>query len=913
MSTIRYVRDPDSAPARIEVIAPTVIDDGAVSLILSAAVHRAEADLLIEWEDVDQPALGNESWIKLEKGYSGRLDIGDYQRIQIPIPETGGPRRLRITRCYWAHSGDRSEPSIVLCSRPCLVGAFEAEATRVIAVADSAAPAPDALLELPVKATTEPLRLETPDGTVVLVPQADSTPRPSMHDEILTASAEGPTRVSLHVNGNRVRALWADRDPVPLDVDPETLRNSGTVIELRDVTGNCVHARFTPAPSASAAFGKQRHPDAPLIEAHFDRHYYLSAFAKDQRPRDPISHYLTQGWREGRDPAPWFSTRHYLAMHPDVAAAGMNPFLHYAIAGQKEGRALPKPGQQATGGGVYAAHATAVSPGPHFEEFDPTIGLGRRKRAKVPAYYLPQFPPVPVNDTQWGKGFTEWRQLPRALPRVDGHIQPRLPRDLGFYSLDEGETMRRQIDMARAAGVHGFCFYHYWFDGQRVLETPMERLLADPSLDFPFCLIWANENWTRTWDGSDKEVILAQTYRDEDDIPFIDDLARHMKDPRSIRIGDRPLFFIYRPGAIPDATSRIAHWRTLMAKRHALRPVIMMAQGFGSLDPRAFGLDGAIEFPPHKLCQDLPALNGAVTLLDPDYAGHIVSYDAMVERAQTEAPVDFPLIKTVTPSWDNEARRPGRGMILHGSNPGKFQAWTEQTLSYAESNPVFGEHFIGVNAWNEWAEGAVLEPDIHHGAAYLNALSRAVHDAYRVAGKPRARVVIVGHDAHVNGAQLLALNLGRVLSRNVGASVAFVLGGDGPLLEDYRKLGPVFVTQHQDPQADGVLRDLAARGRSPRPRLRRLRLRPASAAGPGTGQRVGGGAQLQLRTLYRRPAPQRLRPEPPAARGGRARRCLARWQPGRDRARRRRRRAPHRAACQHHEHRLTLSPVAQGR
>ena len=293
------------------------------------------------------------------------------------------------------------------------------------------------------------------------------------------------------------------------------------------------------------------HRDAQVIREDFDVAFYLSCFPQDAAPADPIQHYLDIGWHEGRDPAPWFSTRFYLAAHADIRAAGMNPFVHYCQWGGKEGRAIPVI-VRATDS-PYEVHSVATSPGKLFEEFDPTIGLKRKPRAKVLAYFLPQFHPIPENDYFWGKGFTEWRNLPRGEPRFEGHIQPKIPRDLGCYDLVESDVYRRQIEMARQAGIHGFCFYHYWFDGKRVLEKPMEKILADPSLDFPFVIMWANENWTRTWEGDDREVLLKQSYHRDDEAPFIDDLARHFKDPRYIRIGDRPLFFIYRPGHIPDA------------------------------------------------------------------------------------------------------------------------------------------------------------------------------------------------------------------------------------------------------------------------------------------------------------------------------------------------------------------------
>lgn len=573
--------------------------------------------------------------------------------------------------------------------------------------------------------------------------------------------------------------------PAPSEVSDEAALGDKSVKESSGSQMDVVDAGAT-APV--------RHPDAHLIDELLDADFYLSGFPPDQRPHDPASHYLTEGWQLGRDPAPWFSSWHYLSMNPDVADARMNPFLHYCIAGHREGRPLPKLGKQADED-VFAAHAFATAPGPHFEEFDSTITVGRRKRAKVLAYYLPQFHSVEVNDESWGKGFTEWRNLPRALPRFKGHIQPRIPRDLGCYDLSESDVMRRQIKMAKAAGLHGFCFYHYWFDGERVLEKPMERLLADSSLDFPFCLMWANENWTRTWDGSDKEIILAQNYREEDDAAFVDDLARHMRDPRYIRVGDRPLFFIYRPGQIPEAAATILRWRELMQSRHELNPLIMMAQGFEDLDPREYGLDGAIEFPPHKICQNLPLINAQLEMLDSKYVGGVISYDAAVERSVGETSADFPLIRTITPTWDNEARRPGRGMVLHGSTPAKFEAWADKMLSFARRNPVHGEQFLCVNAWNEWAEGAVLEPDVHYGAAYLNALSRAIHGVAAAGERQKSKILIVGHDAHMNGAQVLALNIGRTLKQRFGTKVAFLLGDSGFLLDRYRDVGDVHVAR----------------------------------------------------------------------------------------------------------------------
>ena len=465
-----------------------------------------------------------------------------------------------------------------------------------------------------------------------------------------------------------------------------------------------------------------------IVADAFDAEYYLAQYPDVERAGiDPMQHFLDQGWKEGRDPNGWFSTRYYLKTYGDVVDLKVNPFLHYLKFGKAEAR-RPAPPSLDVSRKIYQEHAKATAPGPHFEPVDPEIGKGRTPQVKVLTYYLPQFHAIPENDAFWGEGFTEWRNVARGQPRFAGHVQPVVPRDLGHYTLDDPEVIRAQIQMAAAAGVHGFCFYYYRFGEKRILEKPIEHLLNDPTLDFPFTLMWANENWTRTWDGDDTQVLLQQDYDPAHDVGLIDDLARHFQDPRYMRIGDRPLFFIYRPGHVPEAAKRIAAWRALLEERHDLSPLIFMAQGMGDTDPTLFGLDGAIEFPPHKICQDQPQINGTLDVLDPDFTGHVISYDEVISRARNEPVPNFPLIKTTVPHWDNEARRPGTGLSMHGATPAKFEDWMRQSVAHAQANPVYGEAIVAVNAWNEWAEAAYLEPDVHSGGAYLNALARAVYD-----------------------------------------------------------------------------------------------------------------------------------------------------------------------------------------
>jgi len=472
-------------------------------------------------------------------------------------------------------------------------------------------------------------------------------------------------------------------------------------------------------------------PSQPALEAarrilgpHFDASYYLAQLDDPAPPTDLLGHYLTEGWRRRLNPNAWFSTRYYLEANPDIAAGGIEPFQHFIVHGRGEGRHFAPPTKPVSN--VFAARAAAAAPGPDFELLQRDLAEAGVPLAKLIAFYLPQYHPIPENDAWWGDGFTDWRNVSRAQPRFWGHLQPRLPRDLGYYDLRDSQTMAAQIDLARQAGVHASCFYYYRFGARRLLETPVERFLATPEQDFPFCLMWANENWTRTWDGLDRHVLIEQTYEPQDDEALIADLARHMRDPRYLQIARRPLFFLYRPASLPEPATTIARWRAIFERDHGLDPLIFMAQGLGAEDPRQFGLDGAAEFPPHRFAEGLANLAETVERFDEAFSGSVHAYEDMVQRALSQPKSPFPVIPGVAPGWDNEARRPGRGMAMIGSSPAKFEDWIRGAIARACAAPVFGEALVVVNAWNEWAEGAYLEPDVYHGSAFLNAVARAI-------------------------------------------------------------------------------------------------------------------------------------------------------------------------------------------
>jgi len=351
-------------------------------------------------------------------------------------------------------------------------------------------------------------------------------------------------------------------------------------------------------------------------------------------------------------------------------------------------------------------------------------------RAKAIAFYLPQFHCFPENEAWWGPGFTEWTNVTKAVPQFVGHEQPQLPADLGFYDLRVPEVLRRQVELARRYGIHGFCFHYYWFGGKRLMEQPLDIFLAQEDLAFPFCLCWANENWTRRWDGRDDEVLISQQHGAENDLAFIRDLERYLRDPRYLRIDGKPLLVVYRASLLPDAAATLARWRTHCRDAGIGEIFVAMVQ-FDLEDPLPFGFDAAMEFPPHKLAKGFDLINDTLDVVNPDYQGSVVHYQSIVDSAKAWPDKGFPLIRSVFPGWDNEARRPGKGYTFAFSTPARYRDWLEFAVSYAEKHPVEGERIVMINAWNEWAEGAKLEPDSRYGHAYLQATRQVLDAAQR--------------------------------------------------------------------------------------------------------------------------------------------------------------------------------------
>ena len=342
------------------------------------------------------------------------------------------------------------------------------------------------------------------------------------------------------------------------------------------------------------------------------------------------------------------------------------------------------------------------------------------------AFYLPQYHPIPENDRWWGPGFTDWHNVVKARPNFDAHYQPHVPSELGYYDLRVPEIRALQAELARSHGIAAFCYYHYWFSGARLLQGPLDDIVASGAPDFPFCICWANENWTRSWEGRDEEILVAQHYRDNDAARFIADLLPMLEDRRYVRLRGRPLLLVYGAHGIPDPVRWSQIWRG--EARRAGHPDLYLAcvQSVHEprSDPRTIGHDAAVEFPPHWTRSNV--LTEIVIDRRPAFHGEVLDYVSCAKDMLTRPAPAYPLFRGIMPGWDNTARGQDRSHVFVNSEPANYGRWLRALIEQSRASQPIDERVIFINAWNEWGEGCHLEPDVRYGRAFLEATARAL-------------------------------------------------------------------------------------------------------------------------------------------------------------------------------------------
>lgn len=351
---------------------------------------------------------------------------------------------------------------------------------------------------------------------------------------------------------------------------------------------------------------------------------------------------------------------------------------------------------------------------------------------RIIAINLPQFHPFKENEEWWGKGFTEWTNVTKAKPRFKGHYQPHLPTDTGFYDLRLPEAREMQAEMARKYGIYGFCYYHYWFNGKLLMERPLREIVESGNPDFPFMICWANENWSRAWDGSENEILIEQSYSAEDDKNHINYLLDNIiLDKRYIKIDGKPIIAIYKSTLFPNIKSTIQIWRD-EARLRGIELYICRFESFNTKGEEYLksGFDAAIEFQPqtdrteylnsqNRKIKNIPKVffRKFLTHLK-GYSNLHISYEDYINYMISRPQVEYKRYPCVMPMWDNSARKVNNYMAFLGSTPELYKKWLSDV--YYKFKPYSKEeNLIFINAWNEWAEGNHLEPDLMWGRSYL--------------------------------------------------------------------------------------------------------------------------------------------------------------------------------------------------
>ncbi len=376
----------------------------------------------------------------------------------------------------------------------------------------------------------------------------------------------------------------------------------------------------------------------------------------------------------------------------------------------------------------------------HREIEDFQTMQNKHLKARIIAHYLPQFHPIPENDQWWGKGFTEWTNVAKAVPMFSGHYQPRIPADLGFYDLRVPEVRAAQAEIAHESGIEGFCYWHYWFAGKRLLERPFNEVLKSGEPEFPFCLAWANQTWTGIWHGAPDRILIKQTYPGIKDYEFhFYTLLDTFNDERYIQIDGKPVFMVYAPKELPEPKVFTDVWRELAIKSGLKGLYFIGNVADPSWVPGENGFDASV-------FDNLTIIRRKMNSFSNGYGGYgklvfkkilnrtlrrlplkifhkptIFSYQDVIRVEFSDHETAFEQFPCVIPNWDNTPRSGYNGLVFHNSSPELFRIHLKEAIDRV-GHKEREKRIIFIKSWNEWAEGNYLEPDLKFGRAYLEVI-----------------------------------------------------------------------------------------------------------------------------------------------------------------------------------------------
>ena len=466
--------------------------------------------------------------------------------------------------------------------------------------------------------------------------------------------------------------------------------------------------------------------DRSFVQASglFDRSWYVVHYPEVLCSGvDAIDHFIAYGGILGFSPGPAFDAAQYLKRHPDIANAGINPLVHYLSQEDQ--------GKDATVAYITSKIIPERLPMPSESDRAPgqSDQLNVSLQASLPstneiprvfAFYFPQFHPA-IQYNQGGRiGFTEWDTVIGAKPLFKGHYQPRVPGELGYYDLRAIEVMREQVSLATEHGISGFCFYHYYFSGMKPFFRPIENYLRS-DIKAPFFLIWANESWSRRFDGSDDEVIVAQHHSPEDDLLFIRDILSVFADERYVKIDGKPLLLVHKTHLFPDILATTELWREEVVKHGFPGLYLVMVDDWAPdpPHPRALGFDATYEMPSnivpeHVICDEIERLE-----LPDDFCGRIVDYRKFTQFHMSRPFPEYKRFRTVMLPRDNAARYASKATVHMNTGGDDYQTWLTQAMLDTRNRYAPSERIVFVQSWNEWSEGTYLEPDGRFGRRYL--------------------------------------------------------------------------------------------------------------------------------------------------------------------------------------------------